>query len=620
MDSRDWIRDGIRAVAGGVLAIPLAITNIPLFLAGLALTPVLGIGLVLLPLVTLLIRARADLGRRLAAGRGVMIARPYRPRPERAVLGGLRYYRWLITDPATWRDVAWLLPGAVAGLALGVLALAVPVYGIKGILLIPLWVWLATDHYGYGAIWPIETLGDGFLSLPQGALILAIGIAAAPYLRQADALFNRVFLAPTRAAELSLRVSQLTVTRADTVDAQAAELRRIERDLHDGAQARLVALGMTIGLAEEIVDADPATARKLLAEARETSSAALVELRHLVRGIHPPVLAERGLEGAVRALTMALPVPSTVTASLPGRLDTPVESAAYFAVAEVLANAVRHSVARNTAVELWHTGQKLFLRASDDGRGRSTGRHRAARHRAPSRRLRWHDEPVQPAGRTDCRDHGAAVRVVLAEDLALLRDGLTRLLEAFDFEVVAAVDNGPSLLPALLEHRPDVAVVDVRLPPTFTDEGLQAAIEARRKVPGMPVLVLSQHVEPLYARELLTDRAGGVGYLLKDRVANVAQFVDAVRRVAAGGTAMDPEVVGQLLARNRSPLSGLTGREREVLGLMAEGRSNGAIAAKLFVGEKAVSKHISSIFTKLGLPPSVDDHRRVLAVLAYFDV
>ncbi|MDI6103201.1 response regulator transcription factor [Actinoplanes sp. NEAU-A12] len=212
------------------------------------------------------------------------------------------------------------------------------------------------------------------------------------------------------------------------------------------------------------------------------------------------------------------------------------------------------------------------------------------------------------------------MRVVLAEDLALLRDGLTRLLEAFDFEVVAAVDNGPSLLPALLEHRPDVAVVDVRLPPTFTDEGLQAAIEARQKVPGMPVLVLSQHVEPLYARELLTDRAGGVGYLLKDRVANVAQFIDAVRRVAAGGTAMDPEVVGQLLARNRSPLAGLTVREREVLGLMAEGRSNGAIAAKLFVGEKAVSKHISSIFTKLALPPSDDDHRRVLAVLAYLDV
>jgi DNA-binding NarL/FixJ family response regulator len=210
------------------------------------------------------------------------------------------------------------------------------------------------------------------------------------------------------------------------------------------------------------------------------------------------------------------------------------------------------------------------------------------------------------------------VRVVIAEDLTLLRDGLTRILHAFDFKVVEAVDNGPALLPALLRHRPDVALVDVRLPPTFTDEGLQAAIAARTEVPGLPILVLSQHVEPLYARELLTDRRGGVGYLLKDRVSDVAQFVDAVRRVAAGGTAMDPEVVAQLLAR-REPLAALTAREREVLGHMAEGRSNAAIAAKLFVTEKAISKHINNIFTKLSMPPSDDDNRRVLAVLAYLN-
>lgn len=210
------------------------------------------------------------------------------------------------------------------------------------------------------------------------------------------------------------------------------------------------------------------------------------------------------------------------------------------------------------------------------------------------------------------------MRVVIAEDLALLRDGLTRLLEAFDFEVVEAVDNGPALLPALIKHRPDVAVVDVRLPPTFTDEGLQAAIAARTEVPGMPILVLSQHVEPLYARELLTDRNGGVGYLLKDRISNVGQFIDAVRRVADGGTAMDPEVVSQLLAR-REPLAILTAREREVLGGMAEGRSNAAIAAKLFVTEKAVSKHINNIFTKLDMAPSDDNNRRVLAVLAYLN-
>jgi DNA-binding NarL/FixJ family response regulator len=213
------------------------------------------------------------------------------------------------------------------------------------------------------------------------------------------------------------------------------------------------------------------------------------------------------------------------------------------------------------------------------------------------------------------------VRVVIAEDLALLRDGLTRLLQAFDFEVVGSVDNGPSLLPALMNHRPDVAVVDVRLPPTFTDEGLQAAVAARTELPGLPILVLSQHVEQLYARELLTDGAGGVGYLLKDRVSNVGQFIDAVRRVAAGGTVMDPEVVAQLLARRRrdDPLADLTPREREVLASMAEGRSNAAIAAKMFVTEKAISKHINNIFSKLGLPPSDDDNRRVLAVLAYLN-
>jgi DNA-binding NarL/FixJ family response regulator len=213
------------------------------------------------------------------------------------------------------------------------------------------------------------------------------------------------------------------------------------------------------------------------------------------------------------------------------------------------------------------------------------------------------------------------VRVVLAEDLALLRDGLIRLLEAHDFQVVEAVDNGPSLVRALVTHRPDVAVVDVRLPPTFTDEGLRAVLDARRQLPGLPVLVLSQYVEQLYARELLADSAGGVGYLLKDRVSNVGQFVEAVRQVASGGTAMDPEVVSQLLTRRAAdaPLVSLSPREREVLELMAEGRSNAAIAARMFITEKAVAKHTNGIFGKLGLPQSEDDNRRVLAVLAYLN-
>ncbi|MFY9890592.1 MAG: response regulator transcription factor [Streptosporangiaceae bacterium] len=213
------------------------------------------------------------------------------------------------------------------------------------------------------------------------------------------------------------------------------------------------------------------------------------------------------------------------------------------------------------------------------------------------------------------------MRVVVAEDLFLLRNGLVRLLEAHGFEVAAAVEDAPGLLTALISERPDVAIVDVRLPPAFTDDGLRAAIEARRQVPGLPVLVLSQYVEQLYARELLADKAGGVGYLLKDRVFNDDQFVDAVRAVAAGGTVMDSEVVTKLLGRRsrEEPLMRLSAREREVLELMAEGRSNSAIAQRLFVTEKAVSKHSTSIFAKLDLIPSDDDNRRVLAVLAYLN-
>jgi DNA-binding NarL/FixJ family response regulator len=213
------------------------------------------------------------------------------------------------------------------------------------------------------------------------------------------------------------------------------------------------------------------------------------------------------------------------------------------------------------------------------------------------------------------------VRVVIAEDLFLLRDGLVRLLKAHGFEITEAVGTGPELLRALLKHRPDVAIVDVRLPPTFTDEGLQAALAARRQVPGLPVVVLSQYVEQLYARELLADQAGGVGYLLKDRVFDDDSFVDAIRAVATGGTVMDPEVVSKLLVRRSrdEPVTRLTGREREVLALMAEGRSNSAIAERLFVTEKAVGKHITSIFAKLDLQSAGDDNRRVLAVLAYLN-
>jgi DNA-binding NarL/FixJ family response regulator len=210
---------------------------------------------------------------------------------------------------------------------------------------------------------------------------------------------------------------------------------------------------------------------------------------------------------------------------------------------------------------------------------------------------------------------------VLAEDSLLLREGLVRLLDEAGARVVAAVGDGDALVAAVAEHRPDAAVVDVRMPPTFTDEGLRATIEVRARTPGTAVLVLSQYVEESYAADLL-GAGGGVGYLLKDRVARLEDLSDALERIVGGGTVLDPEVVSALFARRRrrDPLETLSPREREVLGLMAEGRTNTAIGRALVVGQGAVEKHISAIFTKLGLPPSGDDHRRVLAVLHYLGV
>jgi DNA-binding NarL/FixJ family response regulator len=216
------------------------------------------------------------------------------------------------------------------------------------------------------------------------------------------------------------------------------------------------------------------------------------------------------------------------------------------------------------------------------------------------------------------RDRGP-LRVVLADDAVLLREGLVRLLAEEGHQVAAVVGDGPALVEAVLTHRPDVSIVDVRMPPTHTDEGLRAAITVRSQLPGAPILVLSQYVEASYARDLLADASGGVGYLLKDRVARVEEFLDALYRVARGATVLDSQVVAQLLAAHRrgDPLAALTQRERQLLGLMAEGHSNTAIAQRLVLSASAVEKHIGNIFAKLGLQPDEAQHRRVLAVLAY---
>ena len=211
------------------------------------------------------------------------------------------------------------------------------------------------------------------------------------------------------------------------------------------------------------------------------------------------------------------------------------------------------------------------------------------------------------------------MRVVIAEDTAILRDGLAQLLALRGHHVVAAVADATALVSAVEQHRPEVAVVDIRMPPTHTDEGLQAAIRLRREHPGVGILLFSQYIEPAYARQLLTASPAGVGYLLKERVADIDDFVEALQRVAAGGTALDPEVVSALLNSGRRGVESLTPREHEVLTRMAQGRTNGAIAADLAVSDRAVEKHVANIFTKLDLPPSETDHRRVLAVLRYLN-
>ncbi|GAA3762109.1 sensor domain-containing protein [Micromonospora maritima] len=369
---RTWLRPGAVTAAQGLLIALLSLTtHVALFvlsLAALVLIPAFGVGFALFPVVTAGVRVCAGLHRRLARWGGVGMATPYLPAPAGAQFGTWRRFRWVVSDPATWRDLAWLLPGAVTG-AVCLAAFALPLYGLEGLIGVPLVLHTFDVWYGYGPFWPVDHLVEALLCFPLGALLLAVGVAAGRWLVWLHVTFAGFFLPPTRSAELALRVRQLTVTRAETVDAQAAELRRIERDLHDGAQARLVALSMSIGLAEQLVRDDPEAVRRLLAEARETSGQALAELRGLVRGIHPPVLAERGLPGAVRALALAVPLPVDVTVDLPGRPAAPVESASYFAVAEALANVGKHSGATRAWVELRHTGDRLTVVVGDDGRG-----------------------------------------------------------------------------------------------------------------------------------------------------------------------------------------------------------------------------------------------------------
>ena len=361
------IRRSGRACRRGVGLALASLAGIPLFFVSLffvVLVPT-GIGVLLAPESLLAVRRLASRQRRQARDwSGVTIVTPYRPRPAGAtggLRGQLRYCRWLLADPATWRDLLWMLVGWPVSMVLGL--------GPAAFTFIGGWV-LGTDLgtllYGWWNTAP-PTPGYQVILLSMLPLGLA-GLVTGPRLLEAHARIASALLAPTR-AEMAAQLGRVTESRSQVVDASAAELRRIERDLHDGAQARLVSVGMSIGLAEQLVRDHPDLALSLLAEARASNGQALSELRALVRGIHPPVLAERGLDGAVRALAVSLPLPVDVHAELPGRLPAPVESAAYFAVAEALANVVKHSSANRAWVQLEYDEGRLVAIVGDNGTG-----------------------------------------------------------------------------------------------------------------------------------------------------------------------------------------------------------------------------------------------------------
>lgn len=359
---------GVAVATGALLSIVLFVTTT--YFTVLCL---IGIGFLALPYLTRAVRRLCDLNRRAAARSGVPVERPYRPEPEeieKDIVGWMRRCKWILADPATWRDLLWLLLNCVVGLA-GFVPAALLYYAGEGLFLAcGLWRPLAHDGRGrwYASVtvdsWP-AAFAAGLLAL----VVLAGWLFLGPLVLKGYAYFVRFLLGPTRGSRLAVRVQQLSETRSGALDIQAAELRRIERDLHDGAQARLVGLGLQLGAVDRKMNQDPEEARLLLRQARTSSVQALRELRDLVHGIHPPVLAERGLADALRALGLASPLDVTAVVDLPGRLPDPVESAVYFAVSELLTNALKHADARRVEIVAWCEDDTLHARVTDDGRG-----------------------------------------------------------------------------------------------------------------------------------------------------------------------------------------------------------------------------------------------------------
>ena len=358
-----------QGLALALFGIPVALALLILTLLSIAFIP-LGVGIVTTPPLVLLVRAFANLQRRFCLHWfATPVARPYKPVPR----GDLKVFRrlgWVLGDPGTWRDLLWLFWAASLGFLLALLPLGLVCQGIYGwVLCAGVWrpIYDSTGGEWYGFI-KVTSQSRAFGAAALGTTFLVLGTLLGPWVMRVHALVSKSLLAPTKEQALR-RVAELTETRTAAVDASAAELRRIERDLHDGAQARLVAMGMTLGAAEHLMESDPVRARQMIAEARDASVTALNELRGLVRGILPPVLAERGLGDAVRALALACPVQTDVTVTLPARLADPVESAAYFAVSETLTNATKHARATRIWIDLRHDGTTLRITVGDDGRG-----------------------------------------------------------------------------------------------------------------------------------------------------------------------------------------------------------------------------------------------------------
>ncbi|MGW7350333.1 sensor histidine kinase [Streptomyces sp. NPDC054784] len=363
-----------RGVALALLSIVISLLLFLLVLVSLTLM-IVGLGILTTPLVLGMVRAHANQRRVLAVEwAGVPIPSPYRPEPEErrgGFVGVVERNSYLLKDPATWRDIVWLLVDAIVGFTTALLSFAILAYGIEGVcMMFGLWEYMG-DRYWYGFIHI-----DGYDSAVKATVLGAVLVVFSLYTNRLPFMMHfmiaRVLIGPSRGAQLAQRVEQLYETRHDAVDSSAAELRRIERDLHDGAQARLVAMGMSLGTVEALMERDPAKAKEILMQARSSSAEALTELRDLVRGIHPPVLAERGLGDATKALALRMQIPVTVDVELPGRFDEPVEAAAYFAVSEVLTNAAKHSGAEQVWLDIHYSaaaGGMLRMAVTDNGRG-----------------------------------------------------------------------------------------------------------------------------------------------------------------------------------------------------------------------------------------------------------